>query len=249
VIRCRTWSLAFLHQSAATAAKYDDKPRTRASTWSSRRSRRRRGCHLRRAELLRSGPARAADAPTAAGRDNVPYIRFKYAENSGQMQPIREQAGTFADSIKLWSEPMTQPPPPTVVKEPSMVKQKEMIAGNYDRLTGAKESGEKVVYTFVPGNLNELIMLLRRAATTCPRSTRSRTACARSGDYIMEAEKAGHSEDVCTYVKADIGMMAGQHRPTGKPLPKPDLLLLSYTGCFTFLKWFELLREEYKCPW
>jgi benzoyl-CoA reductase subunit C len=35
----------------------------------------------------------------------IPYIAFKYAENSGQMQPIREQAGTFADSIKLWSEP------------------------------------------------------------------------------------------------------------------------------------------------
>ncbi len=34
---------------------------------------------------------------------NVPYISFKYAENSGQMAPIREQAGTFADSIKLWS--------------------------------------------------------------------------------------------------------------------------------------------------
>ncbi|CAA7617160.1 Benzoyl-CoA reductase subunit C [Magnetospirillum sp. LM-5] len=33
----------------------------------------------------------------------IPYISFKYAENSGQMQPIREQAGTFADSIKLWS--------------------------------------------------------------------------------------------------------------------------------------------------
>jgi benzoyl-CoA reductase subunit C len=35
---------------------------------------------------------------------NVPCIAFKYAENSGQMQPIREQAGTFADSIKLWSD-------------------------------------------------------------------------------------------------------------------------------------------------
>ncbi len=34
----------------------------------------------------------------------IPYIGFKYAENSGQMQPIREQAGTFADSIKLWSD-------------------------------------------------------------------------------------------------------------------------------------------------
>ncbi len=36
---------------------------------------------------------------------DIPYIAFKYAENSGQMQPIREQAGTFADSIKLWSNP------------------------------------------------------------------------------------------------------------------------------------------------
>ncbi|MGB8265889.1 MAG: benzoyl-CoA reductase subunit C [Candidatus Velthaea sp.] len=34
---------------------------------------------------------------------NIPYIAFKYAENTGQMQPIREQAGTFADSIRLWS--------------------------------------------------------------------------------------------------------------------------------------------------
>jgi benzoyl-CoA reductase subunit C len=33
----------------------------------------------------------------------VPYITIRYAENSGQMQPIREQSGTFADSIKLWS--------------------------------------------------------------------------------------------------------------------------------------------------
>jgi len=33
----------------------------------------------------------------------IPNIQFKYAENTGQMQPIREQAGTFADSIKLWS--------------------------------------------------------------------------------------------------------------------------------------------------
>lgn len=40
----------------------------------------------------------------ALNKKNIPNISFKYAENSGQMQPIREQAGTFADSIKLWSE-------------------------------------------------------------------------------------------------------------------------------------------------
>jgi benzoyl-CoA reductase subunit C len=33
----------------------------------------------------------------------IPHTSFKYAENTGQFQVIREQAGTFADSIKLWS--------------------------------------------------------------------------------------------------------------------------------------------------
>ena len=65
---------------------------------------------------------------------------------------------------------------------------------------------------------------------------------------MLEAEKIGHSEDVCTYVKSDIGMMAkGNIAPNGKKFPNPDVLLLSYTGCFTFMKWFELLREQYKC--
>lgn len=36
-------------------------------------------------------------------KNGIPNVSFKYAENTGQMQPIREQAGTFADSIKLWS--------------------------------------------------------------------------------------------------------------------------------------------------
>jgi benzoyl-CoA reductase subunit B len=43
-------------------------------------------------------------------------------------------------------------------------------------------------------------------------------------------------------------LRGGNIGPTGEPLPAPDLLLLSYTGCFTFLKWFELLKKEYDCP-
>jgi benzoyl-CoA reductase subunit B len=46
-----------------------------------------------------------------------------------------------------------------------------------------------------------------------------------------------------------VGMMkSGNIGPTGEPLPDPDLLLLSYTGCFTFMKWFEILKQEYDCP-
>jgi benzoyl-CoA reductase subunit C len=40
----------------------------------------------------------------ALDRERVPWTAFKYSENGGQFQVIREQAGTFADSIKLWSE-------------------------------------------------------------------------------------------------------------------------------------------------
>ncbi|HPE03114.1 MAG TPA: benzoyl-CoA reductase subunit B [Thauera sp.] len=138
---------------------------------------------------------------------------------------------------------------PEVIKEPSMVKQKEMIAGNYDRLTSTKESGEKVVSTFVPGNLNELIMRFDMVNNLPETNAIQKGMRKVSGGMIMDAEKAGHSEDVCTYVKADIGMMGrGNIAPNGKPMPAPDMLLLSYTGCFTFMKWFELLRHEYKCP-
>jgi benzoyl-CoA reductase subunit B len=43
-------------------------------------------------------------------------------------------------------------------------------------------------------------------------------------------------------------MKSGNVGPTGEALPNPDLLLLSYTGCFTFMKWFEILKQEYDCP-
>ena len=134
------------------------------------------------------------------------------------------------------------------VKDASMVKQKEMMAAHYDRLTNAGETGSKVAATFVPGNLNELIMCFD-LLNNLPEVNAIQNGLRRvSGSYVLEAEKIGHSEDVCTYVKSDIGMMAkGNLAPNGKKFPDPDLLLLSYTGCFTFMKWFELLREQYKC--
>jgi len=135
-----------------------------------------------------------------------------------------------------------------VEKDASMRKQKAMMAAHYDRLTSAPETGEKVCDTFVPGNLNELIRCFD-LVNNLPEVNAIQSGLRKlSGSYVMEAEKVGHSEDVCTYVKSDIGMMAkGNIAPNGKPFPAPDVLLLSYTGCFTFMKWFELLREQYKC--
>ena len=98
-------SRAFLHHSAQTAAKYET------------------DLNQKGAYLLEAIERRAADGVIFAAPSfcdpalldqpmlvrrleerKIPYITMQYAENSGQMQPIREQAGTFADSIKLWSE-------------------------------------------------------------------------------------------------------------------------------------------------
>ena len=97
-------STAFLHRSASTAAKYDAK-------------REDKGQFLLKQVKTRGAEGVVFAAPSfcdpallerpmlqdVLAKHTVPYTAFKYAENTGQMAPIREQAGTFADSIKLWS--------------------------------------------------------------------------------------------------------------------------------------------------
>jgi benzoyl-CoA reductase subunit C len=94
---------AFLHHSADTAAKYcTSKEQVGEFLLQSVRKNAAEGVIFAAPSFcdpaLLERPM-LADKMTA---NNIPHISFKYAENSGQMQPIREQAGTFADSIKLW---------------------------------------------------------------------------------------------------------------------------------------------------
>jgi benzoyl-CoA reductase subunit B len=134
-------------------------------------------------------------------------------------------------------------------KDDSQLRQKTMIAEHYRRLAAAPDTGEKSVYTFVPGNLTELLRAFDLLPVLPEINALHSAMRGKSRDYIAVAEKLGHSEDVCTYVKCDLGMMkSGNVGPTGERIPKPDLLLLSYTGCFTFMKWFEILKQEYDCP-
>jgi benzoyl-CoA reductase subunit B len=134
-------------------------------------------------------------------------------------------------------------------KDASQIRQKDMIARHFDRLAAAPDTGEKSAYTFVPGNLTELLLSFDLLPVLPEINALQSAMRGKTAEYIAVAEKLGHSEDVCTYVKSDIGMLkSGNIGPTGQRLPSPDILLLSYTGCFTFMKWFELLREEYHCP-
>jgi benzoyl-CoA reductase subunit C len=97
-------SKAFLHRSASTAAKYET-------------TREEKGVFLMKQIKTRGAEGVIFAAPSFCDpallerpmlqdvltRHGIPHTAFKYAENTGQMAPIREQAGTFADSIKLWS--------------------------------------------------------------------------------------------------------------------------------------------------
>ncbi len=135
------------------------------------------------------------------------------------------------------------------LKDQSQERQKRMIAGHFDRLARAPDEGRPCAYTFVPGNLTELLLSFDVLPVLPEINALQSGMRGKSRDYIALAERLGHSEDVCTYVKCDLGMLkSGNVGPTGQRLPDPNLLLLSYTGCFTFMKWFEILGQEYDCP-
>jgi len=97
-------SQAFLHHSASTAAKYEPNEAEKGQFLIN--AVRRTGAE----GVIFASPSfcdpALLDRPMLQNKlseAGIPHIAFKYAENSGQMQPIREQAGTFVDSIKLWS--------------------------------------------------------------------------------------------------------------------------------------------------
>ena len=97
-------SKAFLHRSAQTASKYDDKKEDKGKHLLHQvKTRGAEGVIFAAASFCDPALLERPMLQEILARHKIPYTAFKFAENTGQMAPIREQAGTFADSIKLWS--------------------------------------------------------------------------------------------------------------------------------------------------
>jgi len=95
---------SYLHDSMSTSAKYEpDGPNKGMYLVDSVRQYRAEGVIFAMPSFCDPALLERPMLQSVLKKHGVPQIAFKYAENSGQMQPIREQAGTFADSIKLWS--------------------------------------------------------------------------------------------------------------------------------------------------
>jgi benzoyl-CoA reductase subunit C len=95
---------AFLHRSVSTASKYDERREDKGKfLLESVKRNAAEGVIFAAASFCDPALLERPMLQEVLARHKIPYTAFKFAENTGQMAPIREQAGTFADSIKLWS--------------------------------------------------------------------------------------------------------------------------------------------------
>src|SRR3990170_5015947 len=133
----------------------------------------------------------------------------------------------------------------TVPQDAGKTLQRDMLAKYYGALETANEKGEPVAYLFIPGNIVELTRCFDFHAVYPEINALQCGIKKVAGDNIVRAEDLGYSSDVCGYVKNDVGLMlADRQSPFGK-IPKPDLLVCNYSGCNTFIKWFEALAHFY----
>ena len=127
-------------------------------------------------------------------------------------------------------------------------RQKELLGQWYGRLARATEEHTPIAYLFISGNIGELLRALG-FELVFPEVNALQCGIKRvAGELILKAEDLGYSSDVCGYVKNDIGLSAAGNRSPFGNLPRPDLLVCTYSGCTTYIKWFEALAEIYRAP-
>lgn len=97
-------SRAFLRESVETASRYEpDKPKGKYLVDIVRETHA-EGVIFAAPSFCDPSLLEQPMLQSALDAAKIPWTALKYAENLGQFQVIREQAGTFADSIKLWSD-------------------------------------------------------------------------------------------------------------------------------------------------
>ncbi|MBZ0136820.1 MAG: benzoyl-CoA reductase subunit C [Planctomycetes bacterium] len=93
---------AFMHHSLPAASVYDEKHEKAKKLVDRVREVRADGVLLMAPSFCDPALLDQPMLQEALEQAGIPFTSFKYSEDTGQFQVIREQAGTFADAIKLW---------------------------------------------------------------------------------------------------------------------------------------------------
>jgi len=126
--------------------------------------------------------------------------------------------------------------------------QRRMVEEYYTRLASAGGEKRPVAYAFVGGNLTEILRSFGYEVVFPEIVALNCAIKHKSLDNILHAESMGYGLDVCGYVKNDIGLQdQGGTTPFGR-IPRPDLLVCSFSGCYVYVKWWEALSELYGAP-
>ncbi|HEX8729406.1 MAG TPA: 2-hydroxyacyl-CoA dehydratase family protein [Ktedonobacterales bacterium] len=109
----------------------------------------------------------------------------------------------------------------------------------------ATERGQPVAYVFVMGNAIEILRVFG-FELVFPEINSLQTGVRKAApDFLARAEDFGFSPDVCSYVKADVGLMlSDMQHPSGARIPRPDIAIAS-SLCNVYIKWAEIWERHF----
>ncbi|HVC11211.1 MAG TPA: 2-hydroxyacyl-CoA dehydratase family protein [Burkholderiales bacterium] len=122
-----------------------------------------------------------------------------------------------------------------------------LIKDWYTGLAQAPERGQHVANVFVMGNAVEILRTFD-FQLVFPEINSLQTGVRKaSEEYIRLSEDYGMSPDVCSYVKADVGLILKEHEHPAGRIPKAHIAIAS-NMCSTFIKWAEIWERLLKTP-
>jgi benzoyl-CoA reductase subunit B len=126
--------------------------------------------------------------------------------------------------------------------------QGEITKKYFHRLLTAHDEGRKVGYAFVMANPIELFNVFD-IVPLFPEIT-SLNISYRGGapPLINLAEEMGYSTDACGYVKMGVASTVEGTSTSIGVLPKPDILMLTYSGCQIYIHWWEQYHYQTGAP-
>lgn len=125
------------------------------------------------------------------------------------------------------------------------VEGQRLMGAWYAGLEQAKERGQKVANVFVMGNAIEILRAFD-FQLVFPEINSLQTGVRKvSEEYLRESEDYGYSPDVCSYVKADVGLILREQKHPAGLIPHADIAITS-NMCSTFIKWGEIWERMLK---
>ncbi|HEX8739829.1 MAG TPA: 2-hydroxyacyl-CoA dehydratase family protein [Casimicrobiaceae bacterium] len=117
----------------------------------------------------------------------------------------------------------------------------------YTGLAEAPARGQHVANVFVMGNAVEILRTFD-FQLVFPEINSLQTGVRKASDeYLRLSEDYGMSPDVCSYVKADVGLILKEHAHPAGRIPTAHIAIAS-NMCSTFIKWAEIWERMLKTP-